>query len=120
MNQSMILCRSCFDFTTLRATRTAGRKFFNSLLTQGFFRSPLAAHGCSARRVARQRHAVHDALESVVVIHRVVLGAAIVPEGERAGLPAKAAGELRPDLMPEKIVEQRLALALRPVLEVGR
>ena len=33
---------------------------------------------------------------AVVVVKRVVLGRAVVPEGEVASLPAVSAGELRP------------------------
>ena len=48
---------------------------------------------------------MHYAPEPLIVIHWVMLGAAIIPEGERALPPAKAAGELRPDLMHEEVVE---------------
>jgi len=58
----------------------------------------------SVRLVAGQCDAMHDAFEPAIVIHRVVLGAAIIPEGEGTALPAKAAGELRSDLVLEEIV----------------
>src|SRR5271165_5627408 len=58
----------------------------------------------SARLIAGQGDAVHDAAEAVVIVDRVVLGAAIVPEGERARLPAKAAGKFRALLMGEQIL----------------
>ena len=61
---------------------------------------------------------MHGALEPLVVIHGIVLGAAIIPKGEGAMPPAKAAGELWPDLVLEEVVEQRPALLLRPTLEV--
>src|SRR6516165_596197 len=48
-----------------------------------------------ARTVAGQGYPVHDPAEAVIVVDRVVLGAAIVPEGKRAHLPAEAAGEFR-------------------------
>jgi hypothetical protein len=51
------------------------------------------------RQVAGQRHPMHDPAESVVIVDGVVLGAAIVPEGEGARLPAETAGELGTDLM---------------------
>ena len=63
---------------------------------------------------------MHDAPESMIVVHRVVLSAAVVPERERARLPAKAAGEFRPDLMLEEKLEQGPALLLAQSLEVRR
>jgi hypothetical protein len=47
---------------------------------------------------------MHDPAESVVLVDGVVLGAAIVPEGERARLPAETAGELATDLMREQVI----------------
>src|SRR6516165_4761675 len=73
----------------------------------------------SLRQVARQRHPMHDPAESVVIVDGVVLGAAIVPEGEGARLPAETAGELGTDLMREQVFEKRLALLNCPALEMG-
>src|SRR5260370_9887414 len=73
--------------------------------------------GASARLVARQRHPVHDPAETVVIVDRVVLGAAIVPEGERADRPAEAAGEFGPRLMREPKAQQGRALLLGHSLE---
>src|SRR4029453_600534 len=67
----------------------------------------------SARLVARQGDAVHEAPMALIVVHRVVLHAAIVPEGDGAGAPAEAAGELRLDLMLVEIGEDRRALLAR-------
>jgi hypothetical protein len=69
----------------------------------------------AARR--RQGDAVHDAAEAVVVVDRVVLGAAIVPERDRADLPAESAGEFRALLVGEQILQQRCALFLHHVVE---
>ena len=52
-----------------------------------------------------------------VVPHGAVLGAAVVPERDRPGPPAEPAGELRPRLVAEEIVEQRRALLLRHAVE---
>jgi len=51
--------------------------------------------------VAFKRDAVHDATKAVVVVDWVVLGAAVVPKGNRIRLPGPAAGQLGPDLMRE-------------------
>src|SRR5207248_254927 len=58
----------------------------NALPTAQAARSSL----CSPRQVARERHPMHDPAESVVIVDGVVLGAAVVPEGEGARLPAEA------------------------------
>src|SRR5213075_1920636 len=50
--------------------------------------------------------AAHQAAERAGVAQRDVLGAAIVPEGDRAVLPAEAEGEFRPVAMLEQKVEQ--------------
>src|SRR5437660_1606024 len=65
-----------------------------------------------ARRLARKRNAMHEPAVAVIVVHRVVLRAAVIPDGERAGLPGEAAGELRPDLVLEEKLQQRRALLL--------
>jgi hypothetical protein len=59
---------------------------------------------------------MHDPAGPVVIVDGVVLGAAIVPEGEGAGLPAETAGELRTDLMREQVIEKRLALLGLPAI----
>src|SRR6185437_3390618 len=66
----------------------------------------------SARHVAGQRDAVHDAAIAVIVVDRVVLRRAIVPEGERTCLPVEAAGEVGLHLVAEEEVEDRRALLL--------
>src|SRR5262245_26328608 len=85
----------------------------------GACRARLKRHAPSDRRVARQRDAMHDAPEPVVVVDRVMLGAAVVPECQRARLPAEAAGELRLYLVAKQEVEQRGALLGRETLELG-
>src|SRR5256885_6737933 len=73
----------------------------------------------SARPIAGEGDAVHDAALSMIVVDRIVQGGAIVPEGERARRPAEAAGEFRPHLMTEKEIEQRRALRLAHPLEAS-
>src|SRR5207237_206864 len=73
--------------------------------------------GVLARLVAGQGHPVHDPAEAVVIVDRVVLGAAVVPEGERADRPAEAAGEFGPGLVREQKAQQRRALLLGHTLE---
>lgn len=47
---------------------------------------------CSHGLVALDRDPVHDAALAVIVIERVVLGAAVVPDRQGARFPAEAAG----------------------------
>ena len=51
------------------------------------------------RHVAPHRDPVHHPALAVVVVDRKMLRAAVVPDRERAGLPAEAAGEFRADRM---------------------
>ena len=69
--------------------------------------------------VAGEGDAEHAAAEAVVVVDRVVLGGAVVPERDGARLPAEAAGELRLDLVGEQVGEQGSALRLGPAGEAG-
>src|SRR3569832_1231338 len=73
----------------------------------------------SARPIAGEGDAMHDAALSMIIVDRVVLGRAIVPEGERARRPAETAGEFRPHLMMEEEIAQRRALRLAHVLEAN-
>ena len=63
---------------------------------------------------------MHDASEPVVIINRIVLGTAIVPEGKGTLSPAKTRGELRLDLVFEELDEQRPALLFRPAFDLRR
>src|SRR5580704_15157058 len=72
------------------------------------------------RPLALDRHPVHDAALAVIVVDRVVLDAAIVPERDRALFPAEAAGEFGPHRVLPQVVEQRRALLLGHVLEADR
>src|SRR5207253_9617723 len=54
----------------------------------------------------------HAAALAVIVVDRVVLRAAVVPDRERAGRPADAAGEFGPRLVRLKPFDQRAALVL--------
>src|SRR5262245_26483851 len=69
--------------------------------------------GPEERLVAPDRHAVTVAPRRVIVPHRVMLDAAVVPEGDRARLPAEAAVELRRLHVAEQHLEHRLALRAR-------
>src|SRR5258708_7687194 len=61
--------------------------------------------------------ALHLPVEWTRIVDRQVLGATIVPERDRAGLPAKPAGELGPMAMIHQEVQQRTALLIRHALE---
>src|SRR5437868_7506810 len=74
------------------------------------------AHGS----VASQSDAMHDAAVAGIVVHGVVLGAAVVPEGEGARLPPEATRELRPDLVAIEERQNRCALLLRHAVEPHR
>src|SRR5688572_3039450 len=60
--------------------------------------------------VAAHLHAVHEALKLPDVVDRDMHGAAVVPDRDRAGLPAEAAGELGARRVPPEELEQRRAL----------
>ena len=63
---------------------------------------------------------MHGAQLAVVVVDRVVQGAAIVPQGQRARGPAEAAGVFRADGVLAEIVQQGGAFLHRHVLEAQR
>src|SRR5262245_11930954 len=67
--------------------------------------------------VAGQRNSLHGTAIAVVVVDWIVLGAAIVPEGDRANLPTEAAGELRPRLLLAEKIEERRAFRFGHILE---
>src|SRR5579862_908807 len=71
----------------------------------------------SHRPVAVDRDAVHDAALAVIIVERVMLHAAIVPERDRAPLPAEAAGEFRLDRVLVEEIQQGPAFLDRHVLE---
>src|SRR5688500_3042059 len=61
------------------------------------------------RAVAAHLHAVHEALKLPDVVDRDMHRAAVVPDRDRPGLPAEAAGDLGTRrVLPEEL-EQRLA-----------
>ena len=71
--------------------------------------SPASVTRCITRR------------KPVIVVDRIVLRAAIVPQRDRARLPAEAAGEFRARrMLGEQIVQQRRAFLRRHVLEAQR
>src|SRR5271166_4058095 len=74
----------------------------------------------SSRPVPGQRDALHDPTLAGVVVHRVVLRAAIVPDRQRSRRPAESAGEFRTDLVAEQEFQQRRALLLRHAGETNR
>src|SRR5438132_1103415 len=71
---------------------------------------PLIGAAASYRAVALGGDAVHDASMTVIVVDRVVLDAAVVPQQQRPRVPAEAAGELRPYRVLPQIFEQSAAL----------
>src|SRR5262245_35505836 len=77
--------------------------------------------------VAGNGDAVHAAPLAGIVVEGTMLRAAVVPNGERADLPAEPAGELRLHRMAGEKVEQRARLvrlkaieALRVIAEIER
>src|SRR5215471_18499782 len=74
----------------------------------------------AVRPVAADGDALHRAAAAVVVGDRQVLDAAVVPERDRPGLPAKPAGELGPGRVGEQEVEQRRALLGGPAVDPPR
>src|SRR5688572_21049834 len=64
------------------------------------------------RTIALERDPVHQAAMAVVVVHRIVLRAAVVPQGERADLPGEPTGKFRSDLVLEEEIQKRRALLL--------
>src|SRR5262245_37176741 len=74
----------------------------------------------SHRLVTADLDASQQAAERAGVAERDVLGAAIVPERDRALVPAVAEGELRPVAVLEQEVEQRPALGFGHALEAHR
>src|SRR5215475_14265314 len=64
--------------------------------------------------------AAHQAAEGAGVVNGEVLAAAVVPEGDRTGLPAEATGELGAMTVLDEIVEERTALRFRHALEALR
>src|SRR5262245_26166244 len=71
----------------------------------------------SERSIALDRHAVHAPRPRPVVRDRIVLCAAVVPEGDRAGAPAEAALELGQTRVLVQEREQRVALAPRHAVD---
>jgi hypothetical protein len=65
--------------------------------------------GESHRPLPPQRNPQHHPPKPVIVIHRVVLHAAVVPERDGVGLPHEAAGELRLHLVRKQELQQRRA-----------
>src|SRR5260221_13177205 len=61
------------------------------------------------------REAPHATALAVIVVDRVVQGAAVVPDGERARRPAHAAGEFRARHVRHQELHQRLAFLFRHV-----
>ncbi len=61
----------------------------------------------SGRHFAFEGDPVHDPQVSMVVVERIVLRAAVIPESDRSRLPVKAAAEFFPLLHAIEILEQR-------------
>src|SRR5262245_11155232 len=69
------------------------------------------------RALAGDGGAVEQTALAVIVVDRVVQRAAIVPDRQRALVPAEAAGELRANAVLVEEIEQRPALGLGHVGE---
>jgi hypothetical protein len=74
----------------------------------------------SHRLVAADLNPPHQPAKPPGVAQRDVLGAAVVPEGDRAVLPAEAEGEFRPVAELDQEIEQRPALRLGHALKAHR
>src|SRR6185437_6669496 len=68
--------------------------------------------GRSTRYDTGEGDALHPPRVTVVVVDRIVHGAAVVPQRERTGTPPEAARELRPALVLEEVPQQWPALLL--------
>src|SRR5690606_28206650 len=77
---------------------------FSSTFAGGLAAAAVDAH----RHVAGQGHAAHHAVLGAVVVHRVVLGGAVVPDGHVAFTPAPAHGVLQAGDVALEDVEQAL------------
>lgn len=71
-------------------------------------------------RLALDRDAVHQAAVAVIVVHGVMPGGAVVPEGDGAIGPLEAVGVFRADRMLIEIIEQWLAFGIAPAVEAQR
>src|ERR1041385_1833913 len=69
------------------------------------------------RHFGSDREAAHAPALAVIVVHRIVLCAAVVPDGECARRPAHAAGKFRPRLVLLQEIDERPALGLAHVAE---
>ena len=65
-------------------------------------------------------NAAHVALELAGIVEGQMLGATVVPKGDRAGGPAEAAGEFLPMAMIQQEFQQRAAFLLAHVLKADR
>src|SRR5260370_778084 len=96
--------------------QSSSRTWFDTVGRKAL-RSPAEIVMRSARLIAGEGYAMHDAAMPVIVVDRIVLGRAIVPEGERSRRPAEAASEFRPHLMADEEIGQGCAVRLAQVLE---
>ena len=67
--------------------------------------------------VAFEGDSVHDPAIAVIVVDRVVLGAAVVPKGDCIGLPLEATSELRLDLVLKQILQDGCAFLVQHALD---
>src|SRR5215475_9208753 len=85
-----------------------------------YLRTTTFRRGRLARCLRSYGQAPHAPALAVIVVDRVVLGAAVVPNGERPRGPAHTAGKLGPRLVRLQPVNEREALLLAHVLEADR
>src|SRR5690606_5275423 len=104
----------------MRRPSTGWRRALTLLLMPG---SSTLAHGLAAtavdahRHLAGQGHAAHHTVLLGVVVHRVVLGGAVVPDRHVAFLPAPAHGVLQAGDVALEDVEQALRVVAGQALD---
>src|SRR5207248_1410572 len=70
-----------------------------------------------SRNLRTHRQPPHATSLTMVIVHREVLRATVVPHRERARRPAHAAGEFRPRLLLLQELDERAALRLGHALQ---
>src|SRR3954468_5222020 len=99
--------------------RRAAKDRRGSRRRRNISRLPPRRRSDSLRRLRTDGQAAHASALALVVVHRVVLRAAVVPHRERAGLPAHAAAELRADLVRLQELNERPAFVLAHVAKAN-
>src|SRR6267154_3898984 len=74
----------------------------------------------SNRQFGADRQAPQHPALAVIIVDREMLATAVVPDADRALLPAQAGGEFRPGAMRLQEIDQRPAFLVGPVLAADR